>query len=437
MNTRVLFCGDVHLGRRPKALPKGLENDAGLSPRNLGPKAALARAVAEACRLHVDAFVFAGDVVDEDNRFFEAYGPLRENVEQLVAAGIQVFGVCGNHDVETLPRLAREIRGFKLLGANGQWEDAIIAGRSGPQVALRGWSFPTRHVVHSPFLSERPKAPGGVSALLGVLHGELDVKDSLYAPFTRRELEAEREVRGWFLGHIHKPSLDASSERPIGYLGSLCGLDRSETGEHGPWLVEVTEAGALRIEQLPLAPLVWERVVLNASNWRDRANFESALMSAMATIRARVQTHTCAPRAIGVSLVLEGALAQATQLRAQFESSEFVEELAFDDDRMLSFIADIEDRTHEPIDLALRALSEDPAGLVARRILALAEKDSAGAQALILKARRALQEETRRREFIADLDPVEFTDEALRERLTRAAWRALETLESTREEQRT
>ena len=88
------------MGLPPAGLPSQLE---GLTPSDLGSKAALARAVAEACRAQVDAFVFAGDVVERENSVFEAFGALSRSIEPLVRAGIAVFGIAGNHDVYDSP----------------------------------------------------------------------------------------------------------------------------------------------------------------------------------------------------------------------------------------------------------------------------------------------------------------------------------------------
>ena len=102
----------------------------------------------------VRAVLLAGDVVDRDDDFFEAYGHLARGVRRLADADIEVIGVAGNHDVKVLPRLANEVPAFRLLGAGGEWEHCEIAdGRE--SLTVWGWSFPQPRVIESPL----PNAP--------------------------------------------------------------------------------------------------------------------------------------------------------------------------------------------------------------------------------------------------------------------------------------
>src|SRR5262245_40987018 len=108
MACRLLFVGDIHLGRRPTGLPESLR-ELGVDPAELTPAAAWRAAVAIARDLRVDAVVLAGDVVDHADDRFEAYAHLEAGVRDLEAASIATVAVVGNHDVEVLPRLARQI----------------------------------------------------------------------------------------------------------------------------------------------------------------------------------------------------------------------------------------------------------------------------------------------------------------------------------------
>ena len=138
---RLLAIGDVHLGTRPSSLPPTL-SETGVDERDLTPAAALAAAVELAIKENVTAVVFAGDVVESTNARFEAIGPLEDAVQRLLQGGISVYGVAGNHDVEALPRLARRIDGFKLVGEGGHWESILLESEGRPYAELVGWSFP-------------------------------------------------------------------------------------------------------------------------------------------------------------------------------------------------------------------------------------------------------------------------------------------------------
>ena len=179
---KILAVGDIHLGRTPTRLPLELAAQA----RRFGPAVAWERTVEAAIDAGVRAVLLAGDVVDRDDDFFEAYGQLARGVQRLADADIGVMGVAGNHDVKVLPRLAGEIPAFRLLGAGGEWEHCEIAdGRE--SLTVWGWSFPQARVMQSP-LPEAPfKRRRGLN--LGLLHCDRGAGASPYAPVTGTELE--------------------------------------------------------------------------------------------------------------------------------------------------------------------------------------------------------------------------------------------------------
>src|SRR5690606_1898120 len=142
--------------------------------------------------------------LEDEHDYFEAYGDLRSGVEELVAAGITVLAVSGNHDVEVLPRLARAVPRLVLLGEGGRWESHTLDdGETTANVV--GWSFPTSSVPTSPLaalaatLADLPPM-----TTIGLLHCDRDQSVSNYAPVTSVELAAAG-VDLWLLGHVHRP----------------------------------------------------------------------------------------------------------------------------------------------------------------------------------------------------------------------------------------
>ena len=244
---KILAVGDMHLGRTPSRLPGDL------SARELGPAAAWRRTVDTALQTGVAAVLLAGDLVDRDDDFFEAYRELEAGVRRLTDAGVAVMGVAGNHDLQVLPRLAAQIPDFRLLGRNGTWESCPIPGTEA--VTVWGWSFPASGTAGNPLEGQRFEPTSGIN--LGLLHCDRDAgQNSRYAPVSSTAL-SRAGLDGWLLGHIHKPdALTAAS--PSGYLGSLTGLDRGETGARGPWLLTVEGGRITALRHLLLAPLRWE-----------------------------------------------------------------------------------------------------------------------------------------------------------------------------------
>ena len=241
MNDRatILAIGDVHLGTRCSGIPDAVSSW-GIQPADLTPAAALKLCTEFAIKKDMDAVLFAGDIVESTNARFEAMPHLEACVRQLLNAGIEVVAVAGNHDVEALPRLTTLLDGFRLLGAGGKWESWTLTKYQKPVAEIVGWSFGERIVRQSPvaqLLSEPLDRPQTPIPRIGLLHADLDASGGNYAPIRQAELD-RTGYDAWLLGHIHKPSYDGLSARegtrPSGYLGSLIGLDRSETGPRGP-----------------------------------------------------------------------------------------------------------------------------------------------------------------------------------------------------------
>jgi len=427
VGARLLFIGDIHLGRRPARLPARLDEH-GLSPADLGPAAAWRACVGWACEEHVDAVVMAGDVVDALDDRFEAYGHLKRGVELLVDAQIPTFAVVGNHDVEALPRLADEIAHFHLLGRGGSWDSLRLETRAGVPLRLLGWSFPAARVPRSPLALPLPASEPGV-ATLGVLHCDLAASGSDYAPVTRAELE-RAPADAWLLGHVHKPG-DLGTQRPIGYLGSLVGLDPGEPGPHGPWLVEVEGAGQVRARQLPLAPLRWERIELPLSELDPASEVELPDRLARAVrdriealhreIAAEREPGAPGPRVVGCRLAIRGRGRHHRALRAHLDSLPLEPT-----DGVLYFVEKVEDEGAPDLDLAALAAGSDPPALVARRLLQLEAGTEAGT-ALLREARAQLSSRVGQTRW-PDLAQEVVDDDALRELLRRAGTRQLEEL---------
>jgi len=178
---RILCTGDLHIGRRPTRLPAG-------AGERLSAAQAWHDVVAAALERSVDLVILTGDVVDRENRYFEAFGPLEAELHQLAQAKIPVVAVAGNHDYDVLPRLAQSFpENFRLIGAGGRWERVSCRFQTG-LIHLDGWSFPREQVTSDPLLSYS-FSPPGEGILLGLVHGDLDQAGSPYAPLSSALLQ--------------------------------------------------------------------------------------------------------------------------------------------------------------------------------------------------------------------------------------------------------
>ncbi len=437
----ILVIGDVHLGTACSGVPEGIVSQ-GVDPGELTPAAALRLSVDLAIENRIDAVLFAGDVVESTNARFEAMGPLEESVRRLLDAGIGVIAVAGNHDVEALPRLAALIDGFTLLGAGGKWEARTISKDRSPVVQVVGWSFGEARVRQSPvaeLLKQPLPAPSPPVPRIGLLHADLDASGGHYAPIRHTELD-DTGYDAWLLGHIHKPSLEGLSTstgtRPRGYLGSLVGLDASETGPHGPWLLDVSHDGNIDLRLIPLAPLRWEPMAVRVDGLEHLDDVRDRLMREAERLVRRLGEGAPLPRALGLRVQLTGTSGCYEEVRRWIAGGEW-SSMARTVDGTAVFFNKVVDSMELPLDLAEIASGDDPAALMAQRLLILRHHDDRS-RALLDKARAELTDIAREQawqpvqEHRNASDPL--SDDALREVLFRAGKAALNAMLSGREQ---
>lgn len=428
----ILAIGDVHLGTSCSGVPNEISSW-GLDPTELTPAAALKLSVDFAIEQKLDAVLFAGDVVESTNARFEAMQPLEEGIRRLLGAGIQVIAVAGNHDVEALPRLAALMDGFTLLGAGGRWESRTITKNNAPVAEVIGWSFGERFVRQSPvaeLLAEPIEKPSSPIPRIGLLHADLDASGGHYAPIRQAELD-NTGYDAWLLGHIHKPSLErlaaSTGSQPSGYLGSLVGLDPSEAGPHGPWLLRVHYDGTLHMEQVPLAPLRWEHVSVSIDGLEHIEDVPDRLLGEAGNFVSQLGESGTAPRALGLRVRLTGTSPQYEEIRQRIAAGEW-NGLGRVVDGTAVFFNKIIDAMELPLDLAEIAKGDDPAALMAQRLLTLEHEDEQS-RALIEKARAELGNFTREdlwspvQDHRNATDPL--SDDALRDLLLRSGKAAL------------
>jgi DNA repair protein SbcD/Mre11 len=428
----ILAIGDVHLGTACSGVPDEISSW-GLDSGELTPAAALKLSVDFAIKQKLDAVLFAGDIVESTNARFEAMLPLEEGIRHLLDAGIQVIAVAGNHDVEALPRLAALIDGFTLLGAGGRWESRAITKNKAAVAEVIGWSFGERFVRQSPvaqLLAEPVEKPSSSIPRIGLLHADLDASGGHYAPIRQAELD-NTGYDAWLLGHIHKPSLDSlaasTGSRPSGYLGSLVGLDPSETGPHGPWLLRVPYGGTLHMEQVPLAPLRWEHVSVSIDGLEHVEDVPDRLLAEAGKFVRQFREAGAAPRALGLRVRLTGASPRYEEIRQRIAAGEW-NGLGRIVDGTAVFFNKIIDAMELRLDLAEIAKGDDPAALMAQRLLTL-EHDDERSRALLEKARAELGNSAREdlwspvQDHRNATDPL--SDDALRDLLFRSGKAAL------------
>lgn len=273
-NMKLLLTGDIHIGRSSSRLPQTVR------PDEIRAATTWSRIVDLALREQVAVVCLSGDIADQDNKFFEAIGPLQRGVGKLAEADILTAAVSGNHDYDVLARLADQLPAehFRLLGRDGQWERFTFERDGRAVLYLHGWSFPAQHVRTSPLDSYAFSEDSAVP-VLGLVHGDIYDAASRYGPLDRTKLQA-LPVNGWLLGHIHAFDLIHDPTRPwVLYPGSPQALKPGENGPHGPWIVEIDGPSFGKPEQHPLSSVWYDRFDIDLSEAADEDELEAILLN--------------------------------------------------------------------------------------------------------------------------------------------------------------
>ncbi len=428
MPIKLLAVGDLHLGSRPGRLPSGLVHD----NAELGPAGAWQRIIELAEHESVTAVLLAGDVVEAQHDFFEALPLLRSGITRLAQAGIRVLGVAGNHDGKVLPALTERVAHFELLGEGAQWQSAELEA-DGERLTLWGWSFPDRFYRQDPTTA----FPGRDTPhpTLGLLHCDLDQSDTAYAPVAASRLR-DLGLDGWLLGHIHRPDALSPSSL-LGYLGTATGLDISEWGPRGPWLLSVQQGAIHTIEQRVIAPLRWEHLIVDVTEADSAQAITDRLTDALEALAADLSNCTRQPDAVGLRVRYTGT--------SDLPDTAFPERLGDQATAPLpgaahipAFIESIRIEVLPPVSLTALARREDHPGLLARRLLVL-DRPSADPerQALLEAADEVVQQATAtgswRRLTTRRADTASPDSEVIAEWLRQAALKALRAMLAQRD----
>lgn len=358
-SVEVLCVADIHIGRRPSRLPNRFD------PADYSPRTIWANLAESAVTQGVDAVVVAGDLVDQENRYAEAFGAVESVSTTLAEASIPLVAVAGNHDADVLPDLAEAIDNLQLLGRDGSWERTALTDDEGePNLHVDGWSFPGRYYHENP-LDTYDLVDEGVPSL-GVVHADVSGEDQ-YAPVAVDDL-ATSGNSAWVLGHLHVPG-PRHENPPVLYPGSLQPLDPSETGGHGAWLVSVETDGTVETESLRSATLQYEEVVVSTEPDQGFHDIVDATHEQL-----RETATKCGPETelLAVTVTLSGRTDAHTDLRSRRGE---LEQIELTDGGTAVRVIDVTVDTKPSINLADRAGDDDPVGYLAGLLRALDDEE--------------------------------------------------------------
>ncbi|MGB3542381.1 metallophosphoesterase family protein, partial [Rubrivirga sp.] len=293
---RLLVSGDLHLGRYPSRVPP---DDPALSIESV-----VRALVDQAIERAVDAVVLVGDLADEANKHFEAFGVLERALHRLSDAGVAVYAVAGDHDHDVLGQVIDAVDSplVHLLGRGETWETMTLEKRGEPVLHLAGWSFAGPHVHASP-LEDGPDLEADDLPTIGILHGTIGGTGA-HAPVTLDALW-ETDATAWLVASGHSPRIERKGDRLVIVPGSPQPLGPSEAGVHNAWLVELGQ-GATRATPVPLATVRYDALAVDLEGAADAGEVRERINDALRAYAHDIHEASPSVRRSVVRLTLTG-----------------------------------------------------------------------------------------------------------------------------------
>lgn len=391
-----VHCADLHLG----------EPFAGLRSGDVGPwTEAIGKATFQAFQNVVnlaiekgaDAILISGDVYNSEHHSLAAQMSFARELYRAAQAGIDTYIVHGNHDPEEawqadipLPPSVHvfgssEVEGIPLL-------------KDGEKVAtVYGISYKTTHVKENLVKKFHREENDGFA--IGMLHTELGNADSSYAPATVDDLKAAG-MDYWALGHVHTRRV--VNEKPyIIYPGNTQGLDITETGPRGCYLVDVGAFGTVTAEFHDTDIIRWLDMHVDISEFEN----QEQLIRDILRRRASLKELTNRPDIIRLVFTGRGPLHKIIE---SDEGKEYILQALNEKEQfryIFAYFSQIKDDTRPAINLAERREMPDVMGEYLGaydRIEKLAPEDRMAKLREILKNRTELARLPELYQFLTD-----------------------------------
>ncbi|MGM0432937.1 MAG: metallophosphoesterase family protein [Spirochaetota bacterium] len=421
----LLAAADLHLGRQ--TLIPGIEEH---TPE-FSAVYTWKRIVDTAISQQVDALLCTGDMIDRENSYLETFGPLEAGLIRLAEHGIKTVLVAGNHDWETLPDFISRLPStaaeyVTLLGKGGQWERLHLACGD-ETLELLGWSFPSTHHKKNPVALGELQQESSIP-VIGLLHGDLDVADSLYAPLSGHDLTDVADL--WLLGHIHKPGCMRSSWPQIWYPGSPHSLSPKETGAHGLLKLEVNSKHDIRVTHKELSPIRFEvlEIACTSDQPIDERTLNDLIHEHIRSFATAHQEELESVRHIGITLRLTGSARFVTDPEKLFTDQP--PSIPYGDSTY--YLLKAENETRVPVsDLEELSKGKGPDAQLARLITALEQgkTDDPFVQRMVERARTSREQVANHGTYIPIYETHRLpSDSELLELVKKQAYRILDTL---------
>ncbi|WNR43083.1 metallophosphoesterase family protein [Paenibacillus roseipurpureus] len=347
---------------------------------------ALKDLAALAIREQVDFVLISGDVYDASDRSLRAQIRFQKAAEQLVAEGIPVYIIHGNHDPED-GRAAKLVWPADVHFFASHEVETIQVAKDGRGIVAEIHGISYRKAAETENLALQFKRGQAHVPQIGLLHTNVDgdpAHDN-YAPCSKQDLLAAG-MDYWALGHVH--TRQVLHERPaIVYPGNIQGRSVRETGPRGCYLVELDDFGQAHLTFHALDAVRWYQERMSITEIRTEQELRDAIGDVIDRLR-----RDAAGRDVIVRIHLEGRSELHERLRKGKTLQELIDELREEEIEMSSFvwIESVEDGTSGELDWAATLEEKSFLGDLLRYAAAI-RQDDAALQAFADEALAALQ----------------------------------------------
>lgn len=214
----------------------------------------------------VDFVLIAGDVFDNEARSVKATRIFINQCKRLQKHNIDVYIINGNHDPYRLQGEllkppenvyicdSEEVSKFKVYR-----DDKLIA-------RVLGQSYRSSSESRKMYTYYTTADQSVYN--IGLLHTQLDPKESNYVPVSKNELLEHQHIDYWALGHIHDKQVINDHIPFIIYSGIPQGRDIGEVGEGGYYFVNL-EVENTYIEFVKTSNFIYKKFEINLENMTE------------------------------------------------------------------------------------------------------------------------------------------------------------------------
>ena len=317
---RLLHLADLHLGWVPRDLPASVA-----AARCAARDVLLDEAVALALSERVHAVVIVGDLFETFDPPADLVRAARTALERLVAAGIKVVTLPGNHDELTY--------GASVYRREaGRWPGVLVREPMPAHVVSLALADETLHVhglafvggvtdVANVLASLPARSQGGAHLFMAhgtLVHGVANAGEERSLPLPRSTL-ASAGYDYVALGHVHQASAHHLGSSLAVYPGCVGGKGFDDPGSAAWTLVEITPGGA-RTWQRPLQGQAVRDLRLDVSDCDDEAAVIEALGALVAGFPGdvvRVRLGGALPAVLDADELAARCLGDAAYLRVE------------------------------------------------------------------------------------------------------------------------